>query len=218
MKNQKLISEDQAAAEKEIRILESHIEVLNQLQNVYEDLDIGELNEKTALSLLLDRGETAGKQLENCVLADCAATNTTNKHIIASRINDIQPVINEFKREVNSILDQIGRYFDFSMFSFEEGNGYFISELSKKIIIERHNVYLTNSTEIELFLEFEKAKIVLDNLNTKLNSFLGTTKNDYSLSKYFEFKNHIGQHSRRFNIDEILHLFQGKRRQDFNKK
>lgn len=211
MKTEKLlVSEDRAAAEREISKLELYIPILNELQGVYETLDLGRLDdEKTALSLLSDKGLSVGEAFLRAIAADALSTGSKNKHFIAQQVKLQEGTVKNFKAEVSLVLDQTEKYFDFSAYSYDAGNGYFISEITKELITEKHKKYLTEPNEIELYNEFKKTFEGLQSLDLLLTKHTG--KNAYySLLPYFENANHTGQTSLFLNNHKILDLFRKK--------
>ena len=205
-----LISEDRVTSDREITKLESYIEVLNQLQGVYETLDLGKLNEeKTALSMLTDKGNTVSEIFLTAIAADALSTGSKNKHFVNQQVKAQEETIKNFKAEISLVLAQTEKYFDFSMYSYDLGNGYFISETKKELIIENHKKYLTEPNEIELYNEFKKTLEGLQSLDLLLSKHTG--KNAYySLFPYFEKENHSGQTSLFLNNNKILELFRRK--------
>lgn len=170
MKTEKLlIHEDNQATIREIQKLESNIPQLQKLIKIFEGLDIGKLDEKTALSLLMNKGERAGEMFLKVIAADCLATGNRNKHFINQQIQAQESTVNSFKSEVRSLLEEIGTYFNFSDYSFEVNKGYFISETQKELISERNKKYLTDPNEIEVYNEFKKTFQALESLGLKLN-------------------------------------------------
>jgi hypothetical protein len=205
-----LISEDRVTADREIAKLESYIEVLNQLPEVYETLDLGKLNdEKTALSLLTDKGNTVSEIFLTAIAADAMSTGSKNKHFISQQVNAQKETVKNFKAEVSSVLDQTEKYFNFSQYSYDVGNGYFISETTKELIIESHKKYLTEPSEIELYNEFKKSFEGLQSLDLLLTKHTGRNAY-YSLFPYFENECHSGQKSLFLNNNKILELFRIK--------
>ena len=209
-KDRLLISEDKAAAEREIVKLQSYIEVLNQLQGVYETLDLGKLDEeKTALSLLTDKGATVSETFLTAIAADALSTGSKNRHFVNQQVKAQEETVKNFKAEVSLVLAQTEKYFDFSMYSFNEENGYYISEATKELITEKHKRYLTEPNEIELYNEFKKTFEALQNLDLMISKHTG--KNAYySLFPYFENVNHSSQTSLFLNNHKILDLFRKK--------
>lgn len=206
-KDRLLISEDRAAAEREIVKLKSYIGVLNQLQGVYETLDLGKLDEeKTALSLLTDKGATVSETFLTAIAADALSTGSKNRHFVNQQVKAQEETVKNFKAEVSLVLAKTENYFDFSIYSFNEENGYFLSENSKKLITEKHKRYLTEPDEIELYNEFKNTFEALRNLDLMMSKHTG--KNAYySLFPYFEQKDYLGNIKPFFNKTKILDLF-----------
>lgn len=206
-----LISEDRLTADREIAKLESYIEVLNQLQDVYETLDLGKLNdEKTALSLLTDKGNTVSEAFLTAIAADALSTGSKNRHFVNQQVKAQEGTVKNFKAEVSLVLDQTEKYFDFSMYSYGVGNGYFISETAKESIVERNKKYLSDPEEIEIYNEFKKTFEALKNLDVLITKRTG--KNAYySLAPYFEAVNYHNQTSQVFNANKILELLKRNR-------
>lgn len=209
MKTEKLlIQQDKAEAEREIVKLESYIPILNQLQGVFESLDLGKLDEKTAVTILLDRGNTAGEMFLNAIAADCYATGNKNKHFVNQQVNAQKETVDNFKSEIKSTLGQINGYADFSKYNYSETDlTYYISDSSKDAIIERYKRYLIDPKEIELYQEFEKTYKAMQDLNNAISKYKGTDT-FYSLMPYFENKNHIGGAILFFNKKRVLELFE----------
>lgn len=204
-----MIHDDNQATIREIQKLESNIPQLQKLIKIFEGLDIGKLDEKTALSLLMNKGERAGEMFLKVIAADCLATGNRNKHFINQQIQAQESTVNSFKSEVRSLLEEIGTYFNFSDYSFEVNKGYFISETQKELISERNKKYLTDPNEIEVYNEFKKTFQALESLGLKLNKYNGLDTS-YSLCHYFESENHFRQKIVFFNESKILELFRKK--------
>jgi hypothetical protein len=207
MKNEiLLISEDKATAEREIAKLQSYTGVLNELQGVYETLDLGRLDdEKTALSLLTDKGNTVSEIFLRAIAADALSTGSKNKHFVSQQVNSQQETVKNFKTEVSLVLDQTEKYFNFSMYNYSEQAGYFISEPTKELIVERNKKYLSDPAEIEIYKEFKKIFMSLQNLDRLITKRTG--KNSYySLAPYFESVNYQNHTTQFFDANKILEL------------
>jgi hypothetical protein len=210
-KERLLISEDRVTADRELAKLESFIEVLNQLQDVYETLDLGKLNdEKTALSLLTDKGKTVSEMFLTAIAADALSTGSKNRHFVNQQVKAQEDTVKNFKADVNVVLDQTEKYFNFSKYSYDPGNGYYINETTKELIIEDNKRYLTEPSEIELYNEFKKTFESLQNLDRLITKHTGRNAY-YSLFPYFENEGHSGQKSLFLNNNKILELFRIKR-------
>lgn len=168
-KERLLISEDRGAAEREIKKLESQIPILNNLIVLFDGLDLGKLDEKTALSLLVDNGATAGEMFLNAIAADCYATGNKNKHFVNQQVKAQEQTVLDFKNSIKTVLAQTERSLNYSKFSYSELDGYFISEQSKEAIAEENKIYLYDEKEIKLYED------VLD-LCAKINSVRESTK------------------------------------------
>lgn len=205
-KERLLISEDRATAEREIAKLQSYTEVLNQLQGVYETLDLGKLDDqKTALSLLTDKGNTVSEQFLRAIAADALSTGSKNRHFVNQQVKAQEETVKNFKAEVSSVLDETEKYFDFSMYSFDERNGYFISEATQELIREKHKKYLSDPEEIEIYNEFKKTFENLQTLDRLITKRTG--KNTYySLAPYFESVNYQNQTIQFFSANKIMEL------------
>lgn len=214
MKTQKfLVKDNKHEAEREVKMLESFIPTLNQLKEVYESLDLGELDEKTALSLLSDTGATAGEMFLNAIAADCLATGNRNKNFINQMVKSQEQTVNNFKTEVKRVLAECG-YFNSTRFSYSEIDGYFLTKESIKNIQESHKVYLTNENEIKLFKSFENASESLKSLRTDIESF---SKINYHrpLMPFLERENNFNRELiLDLNIESILELIKRLRPRD----
>ena len=209
-KERLLISEDKAAAEREIQRLESQIPIINNLIMLFNGLDLGKLDEKTALSLLVDNGATAGEMFLNAIAADCYATGNKNKHFVNQQVKAQEQTVLDFKNNIKTTLAQTERSLDYRKFSYSESDGYFVSEQSKESIIEKHKKYLSDPEEIEIYNEFKKTFETLQNLDVLITKRTG--KNAYySLAPYFESVNFQNQTTQFFNSNKILELLERNR-------
>ncbi|REG90256.1 hypothetical protein [Flavobacterium aquicola] len=208
MKTEKLlISSDQSTAEAEISKLQSHISKLNELHTLFENLDLGKMDQKMALSLLADRGQTVSEIFLNIIASNCFSVGNVNKHFVRKQVEAQQGTVDHFKEEVRKVLEQIGLYFDYSKYSYNETDRtYFVSDKSKDDVIENHKIYLTDPKEIELYLEFEKTFKSLESLDKALCKYKGNTTY-YSLMQYFENTIHLGGTTLSFNKKKVLELF-----------
>jgi len=192
-----LLHEDSHNAQQEIKKLESFIPELQKLNEIFEGLDMGKLDEKTALSLLMDKGETVGEMFYSAIAADCMASGNKNRHFVNQQIKMQEPTVNNFKNEVKSLLEQFGTFFDFSKFSYSEGIGYYVSEESKKAIRESNKMYLEDKRDIEYY---NAVKAVCDAMNT-LNR-LTIERTGYNHTKFSQNAfNTIGSVRNRFDAE-----------------
>ncbi len=177
MKNQKkLIYNGSKEAEEIINKLESFLPTLQQLNEIFESLEIGKLDKETAISLLKDKGQTAGEMFLNVIIADCLSTGAKNKHFLDKQIELQQPTIKEFISKVEDLLHW-NKGIDFTLYSFSDEIGYFLPFEVKEAIRESQKQYLSSDNEIEYYNAIKSVCDAISNLN-KLNTKL--TGKDYS--------------------------------------
>jgi hypothetical protein len=198
-----LIKDNKGEADREIAILKSMIPTLNQLKEIYESLDLCVLDEKTALSLLSDRGATAGEMFLNAIAADALSTSK-NKHFINQIVKSQENTVNNFKAEVKKVLDEVG-YFNSSRFNYSELNGYYLSKESLEIIKESKKIFLNNPEEIKLFKSFESALESLESLRTEIERYSGANYN-HLLTPILEREGFDRVIVLSLNIEKVLEL------------
>ncbi len=188
MKSEKLlIHEDLATAEREVNKLESQIPILNKLVGLFDELDLGKLDEKTALSLLIDKGTTAGEMFLNVIAADCLATGNRNKHFINQQIKAQEQTVLDFKNDVKTVLNETERGIDYSKFSYSESVGFFISVQSKEAIAEENKLYLVDKKDIEYYeavKEVCKTINVLNRITIERTGYNHTTPSNFNSGFY----------------------------------
>jgi hypothetical protein len=204
-----LIKEDKHQAEREIKILESKTESLNGLVSLFMELDLGDLDNKTAISLLLDKGVTAGDYFLNSIEADYLSTGVKNKNLIELRRKEAQTIVDVFVYKVKEILKPIESICNLSFYSYDEGKGYYVSKESKELISENHKIYLKDDKEIMIFQEFQKCFNSMENLKSKIDDFVGSSYSG-SCSGFFEGTDGV-KRSYRFDTNGILNLIYSQR-------
>lgn len=174
MKTEKLlIANDAPGAERLIKNLELILPALNELVPLYNDLDLGELNEKTALSMLTDRGATATEQFLSVIASNCLAIGA-NKHFVSQQVALQADFVAEFKAKVNEIVSEKPIELSASYFSYSPADrSYFVSEQTKIEIAESFKTYLTEPKQIEMFKAFENFKNALLELKKSFKDFAG---------------------------------------------
>ena len=174
MKTEKLlIANDAPGAERLIKNLELILPALNELVPLYNDLDLGELNEKTALSMLTDRGATATEQFLSVIASNCLAIGA-NKHFVSQQVALQADFVAEFKAKVNEIVSEKPIELSASYFSYSPADRtYFVSEQTKIEIAESFKTYLTEPKQIEMFKAFENFKNALLELKRSFKDFAG---------------------------------------------
>lgn len=174
MKTEKmLISNDAPGAERLIKHLELILPTLNELVPLYNDLDLGELNEKTALSMLTDSGATATEQFLSVIASNCYAIGA-NKHFVSQQVGLQADFVANFKEKVNEIIQKKPLELSSSYFSYSPADrSYCISEQTKIEITESFKTYLTDPKQIEMYNAFEKAKKALLELKKSFKDFAG---------------------------------------------
>lgn len=166
MKTEKLlIHEDKTTAEREINRLETQIPILNKLVDLFDGLDLGKLDEKTALSLLIDKGETAGEMFLCAIAADALSTGSKNKHFISQQVLAQEKTVLEFKNDVKTVLSETERGIDYSKFSYSESVGFFISAQSKEAIAEQNKIYLVDKKDIDYYQAVKEVCNAINVLN-----------------------------------------------------
>lgn len=161
-----LISNDTDRASKEIINLESKISILNDLTPLFYELDLGTLDSSTALTLLSDKGTTAGEMFLTAIATNAMAMGNVNKHFVNQQVKGQEDTVKNFKTEVKRVLDSIGTYFDFSNYSYSESDGYYISDETKNLIFERNKIYLDSQKEVDYY---NAVKTVCDSIDTLNN-------------------------------------------------
>ena len=174
MKTEKmLIANDAPGAERLLKELELILPTINELVPLYNDLDLGELNEKTALSMLTDRGATATEQFLSVIASNCLAIGA-NKHFVSQQVALQADFVAEFKAKVNEIVSEKPIELSASYFSYSPADrSYFVSEQTKIEIAESFKTYLTEPKQIEMFKAFENFKNALLELKKSFKDFAG---------------------------------------------
>ncbi len=190
MKSEKLlIHEDLATAEREINKLESQIPILNKMVALYDELDLGKLDQKTALSLLIDKGATAGEMFLNVIAADCYATGNKNKHFVNQQVKAQEQTVFDFKNDVKKVLSEADNSINYSKFSYSESDGYFISAQSKETIAEQNKIYLVDKKDIDYYEAVKDvcATIsVLNKLTIERTGYNHTTPSNFHTSGFYK--------------------------------
>lgn len=174
MKTEKmLIANDAPGAERLLKELELILPTLNELIPLYKELDLGELDEKTALSMLSDRGATATEQFLSVIASNCLAIGA-NKHFVSQQVALQADFVAEFKAKVNEIVSEKPIELSASYFSYSPADrSYFVSEQTKIEIAESFKTYLTEPKQIEMFKAFENFKNALLELKKSFKDFAG---------------------------------------------
>ena len=174
MKTEKmLIANDAPGAERLLKELELILPTLNELIPLYKELDLGELDEKTALSMLSDRGATATEQFLSVIASNCLAIGA-NKHFVSQQVVLQADFVAEFKAKVNEIVSEKPIELSASYFSYSPADrSYFVSEQTKIEIAESFKTYLTEPKQIEMFKAFENFKNALLELKKSFKDFAG---------------------------------------------
>ncbi len=174
MKTEKmLIANDAPGAERLLKELELILPTLNELIPLYKELDLGELDEKTALSMLSDRGATATEQFLSVIASNCLAIGA-NKHFVSQQVALQADFVAEFKAKVNEIVSEKPIELSASYFSYSPADRtYFVSEQTKIEIAESFKTYLTEPKQIEMFKAFENFKNALLELKKSFKDFAG---------------------------------------------
>ncbi len=174
MKTEKmLIANDAPGAERLLKELELILPTINELIPLYKELDLGELDEKTALSMLSDRGATATEQFLSVIASNCLAIGA-NKHFVSQQVALQADFVAEFKAKVNEIVSEKPIELSASYFSYSPADrSYFVSEQTKIEIAESFKTYLTEPKQIEMFKAFENFKNALLELKKSFKDFAG---------------------------------------------
>ena len=174
MKTEKmLIANDAPGAERLLKELELILPTLNELIPLYKELDLGELDEKTALSMLSDRGATATEQFLSVIASNCLAIGA-NKHFVSQQVALQADFVAEFKAKVNEIVSEKPIELSASYFSYSPADrSYFVSEQTKIEIAESFKTYLTEPKQIEMFNALENFKNALLELKKSFKDFAG---------------------------------------------
>jgi hypothetical protein len=174
MKTEKmLIANDAPGAERLFKELELILPTINELIPLYKELDLGELDEKTALSMLSDRGATATEQFLSVIASNCLAIGA-NKHFVSQQVILQADFVAEFKAKVNEIVSEKPIELSASYFSYSPADrSYFVSEQTKIEIAESFKTYLTEPKQIEMFKAFENFKNALLELKKSFKDFAG---------------------------------------------
>lgn len=167
-----LISNDTDRAKKEIINLESKVSILNKLIPLFADLDLGALDNSTALKLLSDKGTTAGEMFLTAIASNAMAMGA-NKHFVSQQVKLQEDTVNKFKTEVKNILGTIGIYFDFSNYSYSDSDGYYISDETKNLIFENCKIYLENSKDADYYNAVENVCDAINILNSMTKDITG---------------------------------------------
>ena len=174
MKTEKmLIANDAPGAERLLKELELILPTINELIPLYKELDLGELDEKTALSMLSDRGATATEQFLSVIASNCLAIGA-NKHFVSQQVALQADFVAEFKAKVNEIVSEKPIELSASYFSYSPADrSYFVSEQTKIEIAESFKTYLTEPKQIEMFKALENFKNALLELKKSFKDFAG---------------------------------------------
>lgn len=174
MKTEKmLIANDAPGAERLLKELELILPTLNELIPLYKELDLGELDEKTALSMLSDRGATATEQFLSVIASNCLAIGA-NKHFVSQQVALQADFVAEFKAKVNEIVSEKPIELSASYFSYSPADrSYFVSENTKIEIAENFKTYLTDPKQIAMYNAFDKTKNALLELKKSFKEFAG---------------------------------------------
>jgi hypothetical protein len=174
MKTQKfLIANDVPGAERLLKELELIIPTLNELSPLYNELDLGELDEKTALSMLIDRGLTATEQFLSVIASNCLAIGA-NKHFVSQQVALQADFVTEFKAKINEVVSKKPIELSSSYFSYSPADhSYFVSENTKIEIAENFKTYLTDPKQIAMYNAFDKTKNALLELKKSFKEFAG---------------------------------------------
>ena len=174
MKTEKmLIANDAPGAERLLKELELILPTLNELIPLYKELDLGELDEKTALSMLSDRGATATEQFLSVIASNCLAIGA-NKHFVSQQVALQADFVAEFKAKVNEIVSKKPIELRSSYFSYSPADhSYFVSENTKIEIAENFKTYLTDPKQIAMYNAFDKTKNALLELKKSFKEFAG---------------------------------------------
>lgn len=166
MEKKILIAENANKAENEIRQIECNVlPQLQELIKVYAVLDLPTLDEDTALSLIRDKGTTVKEIFETAIVADLYASGQKNKNFVKMQIDLQQPLIDEFRKSVNKVFDQITVHFGYNYISYSTIKGYYLSEQSKEAIKESNKRYITNEKDLELYNAVKAVCSAIDLLN-----------------------------------------------------
>ncbi|MGL2992702.1 hypothetical protein [Flavobacterium sp. TSSA_36] len=169
----KLIANDAIGAERLIKQLELIIPTLNEISPLYQDLDLGELDEKTALSMITDRGATASEQFLSVIASNCLAIGA-NKHFVSQQVALQADFVAEFKAKINEVVSKKPIELSASYFSYSPADrSYFVSEQTKIEIAENFKTYLSDPKQIEMFKAFENFKNALLDLKKSFKDFAG---------------------------------------------
>jgi hypothetical protein len=184
MKNQKILILDGSKESGEIiSKLESFIPTLQQLNEIFESLDIGKLDKETAISLLKDKGKTASEKFLTVIAADCLSTGAKNKHFLDQQIKSQQPFVNEFVSKVEELLHW-NKGIDFTQFSFSDEIGYFLPYEAKEAIRESQKQYLSNDNDIEYYNAVQTVCDAIRNLNNLNTKYTGIDRSNIGIGSF----------------------------------
>ena len=162
-----LIANHAKNAISEIQQIENNVlPRLQELIDVYAVLDLPELDEKTALSLISDKGKTVKEIYETAIVADAFSTGQKNKNFVSTLLELQQPLINEFIKSVINAIKGIEIHFEHQYISYSTVRGYYLSDESKEEIKEKHKLYISNEKDLMLYNAVKDVCTAIDTLNT----------------------------------------------------